>query len=237
MVAFYKHDIPSWMDGTEGLDDAEYRAYHVICQLIYLSECPISNHETGIAGRCNMHPLKFRAVLARLIDKKKIVWVGGKLSNPRAEVEVGKIEVRRRSRRGEEEVAGGSARGQPRKPLENKETPLGGDANRLDKTRLDKKEEDGAKAPVLPLGPVIVSEKPDARVYRRGREVLGPKAGGLIAKLIKAKGGVLGQAMAAIEHASTTSNPAEYIGGVLRKSDMRATAFSEGSDVYTTSLI
>ena len=76
MVAYYKHRIPEWMDGTEGLDDAEYRVYHVVCQLIYLNEGPISNHEVGIAGRCNMHPLKFRAVLGRLIFKKKLVMVG-----------------------------------------------------------------------------------------------------------------------------------------------------------------
>ena len=51
MVAWYKHDIPDWMDGTEGLDDGPYRVHHVVCQLIYLNEGPIALNEKGIAGR------------------------------------------------------------------------------------------------------------------------------------------------------------------------------------------
>ena len=42
MVAFYKHDIAAWMDGTESLSDRAYRAYHVIVQMIYLNEGPIA---------------------------------------------------------------------------------------------------------------------------------------------------------------------------------------------------
>lgn len=56
----------------------------------------------------------------------------------------------------------------------------------------------------------------DAELYRRGKQVLGPKAGGQIAKLKASKGGSISLARAAIETASTKENPAEYIAAVTR---------------------
>lgn len=65
------------------------------------------------------------------------------------------------------------------------------------------------RAPVAP---------PDAEteLFRRGKEVLGKRAGGLIAKLKAAKGGNIALARAAIEQASTKQDPAQYVGGVIR---------------------
>lgn len=88
MVNWYKHDIPAWMDGTEGLDAEPYRTYHVVCQLIYLNEGPIALHETGIAGRCKQHILTFRRSLKTLLEAKKLVLTNGKLSNSRATTEL-----------------------------------------------------------------------------------------------------------------------------------------------------
>jgi hypothetical protein len=62
---------------------------------------------------------------------------------------------------------------------------------------------------------------PDAEVelFRRGKEVLGVQAGGMIAKLLKAKDGKVALARAAIEQASTKHDAREYIGRVLRGAD------------------
>ena len=59
---------------------------------------------------------------------------------------------------------------------------------------------------------------PDAEteLFRRGREVLGKSAGGLITQLLKAKDGKVALARAAIETASTKSDPREYIGAIIR---------------------
>ena len=57
---------------------------------------------------------------------------------------------------------------------------------------------------------------PEIELFRRGREVLGKQAGGLIAKLLAAKGKNIALARAAIEQASTKSDPREYIGAVIR---------------------
>jgi|GEM_PF-3463717 len=56
---------------------------------------------------------------------------------------------------------------------------------------------------------------PEADLFRRGKEVLGKSAGGMIAKLLAAKGSIA-QARAAIEQASERQDPREYIGAMLR---------------------
>jgi uncharacterized protein YdaU (DUF1376 family) len=95
MVAWFKHDIPAWMDGTEALDAEPYRAYHVICQLIYLNEGPIALNEHGIAGRCKQSIRTFRAALRTLIDLGKLTLLDGRLANSRAEKELENVSENR----------------------------------------------------------------------------------------------------------------------------------------------
>ena len=57
---------------------------------------------------------------------------------------------------------------------------------------------------------------PDAELYRRGKQVLGKNAGGLITDLLRAKDGSVALARAAIETASTKHDPREYIGAIIR---------------------
>ncbi len=56
---------------------------------------------------------------------------------------------------------------------------------------------------------------PEVELFQRGREVLGKQAGGLIARLLAAKQKNIALARAAIEQASTKSNPREYIGRII----------------------
>lgn len=57
---------------------------------------------------------------------------------------------------------------------------------------------------------------PEVDLFNRGREVLGRQAGGLISKLLIAKQKNVALARAAIEQASTKSDPREYIGAIIR---------------------
>lgn len=57
---------------------------------------------------------------------------------------------------------------------------------------------------------------PEVELFRRGREVLGKQAGGMISQLLNAKQKNVALARAAIEQASTKSDPREYIGAVIR---------------------
>ena len=54
----------------------------------------------------------------------------------------------------------------------------------------------------------------DAFLFARGKEILGPKSGGLIAKLKKNRG--LGKAAEIIEAAADRENPREFVGACIR---------------------
>jgi len=55
----------------------------------------------------------------------------------------------------------------------------------------------------------------DAEYYRRGKEVLGHNAGGMLTSLRRSRGSIAA-ARAVIEQASLKENPREYVGAVLR---------------------
>jgi len=60
---------------------------------------------------------------------------------------------------------------------------------------------------------------PEADMFRRGKEVLGRSSGGLISKLLKAEGGSVAKARAAIELAAEKEDPREFLGAVIRSRD------------------
>lgn len=99
MADWYRHDIPSWMDGTGTLSDAAYRAFHVICELIYVNEGPITLNERGIAGSCNQRLDRFRAALAELVATDKVELRDGRIHNGRCEREIEKLYSNRQNAR------------------------------------------------------------------------------------------------------------------------------------------
>ena len=62
-----------------------------------------------------------------------------------------------------------------------------------------------------PLDPSIAERD----LFRRGKDVLGKSAGGLIRDLLRAKGGNVALARAAIEQASTKQTPREYVARII----------------------
>jgi hypothetical protein len=225
MVAWYKHDIPAWMDSTESLPDGAYRAHHVICQLIYLNEGPIRLNEQGIAGRCNQHILAFRNNLNLLLTSGRLTLNPDQtLSQSRADLELTRISNNRVNA-----GLGGRAKS---KALKNNESDIEALKNtfahktREEKTREEKK--DGADAPIIDLFLKPASE--EKSYYDRSKEILGPKGNSLAAKLLKAKGKVISQARAALEQSASKSNPSEYIGAVIRGAEERGQQGGWGDD-------
>jgi hypothetical protein len=237
MVAWYMHDIPAWMDGTESLDDGAYRVYHVVCQLIYFNDGPITLHEHGIAGRCNMHILSFRKHLKTLLDLGKLTQTDGRLSNNRAATELERVHNRRltsakggRASAGVRKTLNGS---QHHNALKNSDQPSSTlfeqqhHKKRVEESREDKNQDatpNGVPAGELDLGQAAPAKPPnpqrsdpETELFQRGREILGKSAGGLINQLLKAKGKPE-LARAAMEVAATKENPREYIGAILRGS-------------------
>lgn len=216
MVAFYKHDIPSWMDGTEALSDGAYRAYHVVVQLIYLNEGPITLNEHGIAGRCRQSVRTFKIHLDELIAAGKLRLENGKLLNSRAEKELEKIDENRVNA-GKGGVNSGKSRRGVSKSLKDKEAgeaPLQEDRSLKDKTRLEETRQEDAAPNGAHVPEILIPA--DADYYRRSKQILGERSGGFAKKLLDAKGGNIPLARAALETASTKSDPREYLGAIIR---------------------
>lgn len=152
MVAWYKHDIPAWTDGTASLSDGAYRAYHVICQQIYLNEGPIAFNERFLAGNCNQSVKAFRNSLKELIDTGKLTEVQGRLTNSRAVLELESV-ANNRKNAGE----GGRNSGKVRK-ADKISNNINGDIeatlpeDRSLKTREEKKREEKTRTDSHPTG-------------------------------------------------------------------------------------
>lgn len=226
MVVWYKHDIPAWMDGTSGLSDAAYRAFHIICQMIYLGEGPIALNERYLSGACNQSIRGFRSALAELVEAGKISVADGKIANSRAAFELLSVKNNRENAR-----KGGEKSGEVRKSPENpKENNADGEATlqnnrslrekkRLDERRREKKERippsaansDAQSDQLFPPNPPT-DEK---QYFDRCKQILGKNGGSLGAKLLRSKK-TIAMARAAIETASTKSDPAQYVGAMIR---------------------
>lgn len=81
-----------------------------------------------------------------------------------------------------------------------------------------------ATGAVAPLDDPAIPEK---EYFVRGREVLGPKSGAMIANLLKAKGRNVALARAALEQASQKDNPMEYVAAICRGPPMSAKPLTE----------
>jgi hypothetical protein len=70
--------------------------------------------------------------------------------------------------------------------------------------------------------PARVAADAEKELFQRGREILGPNTGGLVKRLLDAKGGNIALARAAIETASTKGDPREYVAAMLKGIGKRA---------------
>lgn len=109
-------------------------------------------------------------------------------------------------------------------PVSNDRRTLSPD--RIGEDRKVEEKKDGAAAPVVNLFPKDGAPPSEEKsYYDRSKEILGPKGNGLAAKLLKAQGKVIAKARAVLETSSTKSDPAAYLGAVIRggdRSDMGA---------------
>jgi uncharacterized protein YdaU (DUF1376 family) len=171
VIAFYRHHIADWMDGTEDLDAEAYRTYHVIVQLIYLNEGPIANNERGIAGRCRQSLKTYRTAFKRLLDLGKVIIDDeARIRNARAVLELENIdEQRMRASRGGKSASGAAK--VRSKPLKTQDAPQA-DAKDVASEREKRREEKNpARASRLPDG-----WKPQQEDIDEAKRVLGANA-------------------------------------------------------------
>jgi uncharacterized protein YdaU (DUF1376 family) len=206
------HCFPSkWLDALGGLPADQKLVYSIMLLRIYDARGACMDSLDAIATRCGINKRRTTDALDALFRAGKLVRIEGGIHNPRAieHIERGNALRAERQRAG----AGGGKRAAEIRKQNQTELPSKAIAKGKQK---EKEVEDslfpnGNKAPVLKNG-----NTEEADLFRRGKEILGPEAGGLIKKVLKAKDGNVPQARAAIEMAVGRNNPREYIGGVIR---------------------
>jgi hypothetical protein len=225
---WYKLAYDAWDEGTHDLTLEEEAALLRVCNQIYRRKGPIPNSRKLLCSLWRCHPNRADRLLDALLSKKKIILnEDGDLTNYRATTEL----VTRREV-AERRASSGRLGGRHRSDPEKKTNENNDDKKRLvnigkaEESRKEKiaspKEGEGAKAPPLFEEPRQAVEPADARVYRRGREILGAKSGGVITNLIKSKRGVLGEAMAILEKAADRGVGAmEFVQGAIRWEENR----------------
>lgn len=87
-------------------------------------------------------------------------------------------------------------------------------------TETKKERKKGRQAPPLELVNGKDHTTPEADLYQRGKEVLGPKSGGMVTRLVQIEGNTA-LARACLERASLKGNPREYIGAIIKDAGPR----------------
>lgn len=64
----------------------------------------------------------------------------------------------------------------------------------------------------------------ERELYRRAKEICGPSAGGIVTPLIRAKGGSIARARAAVEEASERADPSGFLWRIIRGPSQEAPA-------------
>lgn len=195
----------AYLADTTHLDDAEHGRYLQLLMLMWRTPgCRIPNDDAWLARRLSRTPdqiqVEWRPLIAEFcqISKK---WV----SQKRLTREWGWLQ----KKRGKNQK---SAKSRWDKEKERSDR----NANAVRGNGVD------AMPPTLPIeerkkdaaAPPLASNE-EADLYRRGRQLLGENAGGLVSKLLKAKNGSIPLARAAIEQSATKDKPREYIGRVV----------------------
>lgn len=92
--------------------------------------------------------------------------------------------------------------------------------HREDKIREEENREEKKDAepsgPALSIVPPSTPEMRKTDLYRRGKEILGASGSGLITNLLKAKGGSVELARAALEQSAASADARSYIGAIIR---------------------
>jgi uncharacterized protein YdaU (DUF1376 family) len=231
---WYKRYGADFVHGTLGLTLEEKGAYSIVLDLIYDRGGPIPDDPQYIAGICGCSVRRWNAIRNHLVELNKLIVTDGGLTNERAEKEL----ENSRSIAEKREIIGrkgGDKKRENRHALNNSnELPLA-EPERTPKqntpyARASQKLEARSQSPessvpslrsgtAAPTPSIPEATDPEKALNDRGKEVLGKQSGGMIRNLLKAKGGDIALARAAIETASTKSNPREYIGGVIRAND------------------
>lgn len=203
--------------------------YWIVCLRIYEIGGPCGDSIDALSRRTGYRRKVVEDALTLLLRSGKLVRTEAGIINPFAEsVLAERVEFRTRAKN--RASAGGKKRAEKIKQKQQngsatstiKQAPSS--AKTCTVTVVEGTQEvpstttgpEGAMAPSAAAAAAPAKqEAPDARVFRRGREVLGKNAGGLIRRLLDHHGGNCALAVATLEQASSKASPREYVGRVI----------------------
>ncbi len=190
-MKWYRHDPAAFLEGVIGLDFEERGAYITLIDLLYARDGKdVTDDLVCKAAACR--PQVWRRIKSKLVDKGKVREVGGKLTANRVETTLVHDLILR------ENMAVLGGRPKRKQTLKSNDT--------VQTTHTHTQKEDAPSAP---------SDDPQKELFRRGKEVAGKNAGGLIRRLLAVKGNNVALARAAIEQASQKQDPREYLGRIV----------------------
>ncbi len=203
--------VPLWpvklLNALASMKPDQQVVYQIILWRIYEVEGPCPDSLDALAKRAGVNKRRVSEAVDALFKTGQLIRMPAGISNPFAQkVLAGRVALR------EERVSAGRIGGlraaKNRKEIQGR-PPSKATANGK---HIDRDIEES----LFPNGNKAPNDNQESELYRRGKEILGPSGGGFIKNLLKAKGGSVPLARAAIETAATKNDPREYIGGVIR---------------------
>lgn len=213
-MKWYKHDPEAFKGGTLGLSLEEIGAYVLILDDIYARETGIPDDQGYGCRLLRCDPRVWRRVRARLVHLGKLQVQGQTLTNLRAMSEISSAKLRLTSRQNPNNINEKTpVRARATTTTRKKDAPNGAPQLDLGSSEESLPKAARANSMIYEKGRLMTQE---AQLFQAGKDIFGANSGGLIAKLLKAKNGVVPLARAAIEMASTKQNPREYIAKIIR---------------------
>jgi uncharacterized protein YdaU (DUF1376 family) len=212
----------AFLADTGHLSAQETGAYLLLIMMAWrLPECRVPDDDAKLCRWARVDKRTWQRIKPAVMEFWILeggFWTQKRLSKERDHV----------SKRADVARQNGKQGGRP-KSLENNNTGNPEGSSRVSQTKAPnpspnpKEEEEKKDAVAVATGADAPSDPAAAEreLFQRGREVLGQSAGGMIAGLLRAKGGNVALARAAIEQASQKNNAREYIAAASRPASNR----------------
>jgi hypothetical protein len=215
--------VPYWpaklLNALAGMNADQKLVYQIVLLRIYEVCGPCRDGVESLSRRCGINKRRVLEALDALFKAGQLHRDGDAIMNPFA----AKVLADREGVRGQRVRAGaeGGKRAAENRKLNQSRDPSPAAAKPSD---LDLEKDKNLRPTGLrPSGSDLFESTsvdghpldPEADLYRRGKQVLGPTAGGMVKKLLAARGGNVALARAAIETAATKGDPRQFVGAMI----------------------
>lgn len=210
-----------WSDYDEDTADLsliEHGAYMQLIKAYWQRQGPLPDDDDRLARMIRTTPQQWRKLRPRLVEFFEIT--DGQWRHKRIDAEIAKFadkSAKAQRAASKRHASGGASEGA--NGHANAGANAGADAQR---TQCHNRQQISESSSSAPNGAAHQAGDPDADLFRRAREVIGPKhAGAVVTKLKTHFGGSIPRARAAVEQASEKARPKDWLMGIVNKRDER----------------